>query len=149
MTPLTNVAILFVVSGALQVACGGGNKAASSPNSGASDSKDPPQEVATGNTLTDFQKRRLLGHYSTMDGASGFILDRTVSPWRGKLDGVTKTVTLTESNTPHRGEKEYTSDDRSIWIRVDTESGEVLLFQGPKQHEGVRIQRDADAAQLK
>ena len=32
--------------------------------------------------------------------------------------------------------------------RVEKESGEVLLFQGPKQHEGVRVVHDADAQPL-
>lgn len=55
------------------------------------------------------------------------------------------------SNTPKREETEYKSDDRSvpIWLRVDNESGSVLLFQGPKEHEGVRVVRDAEAEQLK
>lgn len=139
-------AVVFVVG--LHVACGGGN-ASAPPAQTTSTAGEKPGEVATGSTLTEFQKKRLLGHYSTEDGASGFILDRTVTPWRGKLDGVNKTVTLAKSNTPKRGETEYTSDDKSIWIRVDDESGQVELFQGPKQTQGVRVVRDADAAQLK
>ena len=173
ITNLFTHATMVLCALGLHLACGGSNppRPASSPsatNSGqpstnsTTSSNQPPsdpvqvqlharlkQDVATGDTLTEFQKTRLLGHYSTGDGASGFILDRTVTPWRAKLDGVKKVVTLKESNTPRRGEKEYTSDDRSIWIRVDTESGSLLLFQGPKQHEGVRIDRDADAEQLK
>lgn len=140
----------------LHVACGGGSTGAPPANT-AADAKEPKgeakespkDEVATGSTLTEFQKKRLLGHYSTLNGQSGFILDRTVTPWRAKLDGVNKVVTMSESNTPRRGQKEYTADDKSIWIRIDEESGEVLLFQGPKQHEGVDIRRDADANQLK
>lgn len=106
-------------------------------------------EVANGTNLTDFQKKRLLGHYSTENGASGFTLDRTQKPWRARLDGTGKVTTMAVSNTPKRGETEYKSSDGAIWIRVDDESGEVLLFQGPKQHEGVRIVRDANADQLK
>jgi hypothetical protein len=139
-------AALFVI---VHLGCGGGNSASPASSTGATPTRDPHAEVATGSTLTEFQKRRLLGHYSTQDGATGFILDRTVTPWRGKLDGTNKVVTLNESNEPRRGVKEYTSEDHSIWVRVDTESGEVELFQGPKQHEGVRVHRDADAQQLK
>jgi hypothetical protein len=130
---------------ALHLACGGGGGG----SSGATTPTSEKKEVATGNTLTEFQKRQLLGHYSTEDGASGFILDRTVTPWRAKLDGTGKTVTLKLSNTPRRGESEYKSDDGNIWIRVEDEGGRVLLFQGPKQHQGVPITRDADAEQLK
>jgi len=108
--------------------------------------KDEP-EVATGNTLTEFQKRRLLGHYSTRDGASGFILDRTGTPFLAKLDGVEKVVELSESGGPYNT-KEYRSGDKSIWIRVD-EGGRVLLFQGPKQINGVDVVRDADANRLR
>ncbi len=123
--------------------CGGGNAApAGTP------SPSTNEEIATGQTLTEFQRKRLLGHYSTRDGASGFILDRTVKPWRAKLDGVAKVVTLAETNEPRRGEKEYASADKSVWLRVDDGSGEVLLFQGPKQTEGVHVDRDADAEQL-
>ncbi len=106
-----------------------------------------PREVATGNTLTEFQKSRLLGHYSTYDGMSGFIFDRTGTPFMAKLDGVDKAMPLTESPSA-RGDKEYRSADRSTWIRVD-EEGNVLYFQGPKQREGVRIKRDADANRLR
>lgn len=102
-------------------------------------------EVATGDTLTEYQKKRLLGHYSTRDGGSGFILDRTVTPWRAKLDGVPKWSPMSESSGPS-DTKEYRTD--TIWIRVDNE-GNVLLFQGPKQTDGVRVSRDADAEQLK
>lgn len=126
----------------LAVACGGNSAQATSPTS-----SPESKEVATGNTLTEFQKKRLLGHYSTNDGASGFILDRTVTPPRGKLDGTDKICPLTESNGPF-DTKEYRCDDHSIWIRVDGE-GNVQLFQGPKQKEGVRVVRDADANQLK
>jgi hypothetical protein len=155
-------ALVVIVVG-LHFACGGsGGSGAASPSSASTEAKeksdkldkgdrdkDKGGEVANGTTLTEFQKKRLLGHYSTQDGGSGFILDRTVTPWRGKLDGTSKVVTLQETNTPRRGMKEYQSDDKSIWVRVDTESGRVELFQGPKQHEGVRVVRDADADQLK
>lgn len=140
------------------VGCGGGAQPATSPSSAPTTStaaassesaatNAKPNEVATGNTLTEFQKSRLLGHYSTYDGMSGFIFDRTGTPFMAKLDGVDKAMPLTESPSA-RGDKEYRSADHSIWIRVD-EEGNVLYFQGPKQREGVRIKRDADAKQLR
>jgi hypothetical protein len=104
-------------------------------------------EVATGNTLTKFQRERLLGHYSTHDGASGFILDRTNgATWKAKLDGTTQVQPLTMTHGPYET-KEYRSDDHSIWLRVD-EHGSVVLFQGPGLHQGVPVVRDADANQL-
>ncbi len=151
----------LVVTAAL-VGCGGRNSTAAQPaatptaTTGSSHDKDSDKtkdkdEVATGNTLTEFQKGRLLGHYSTENGDSGFILDRTVTPWRAKLDGTNTVVTMTKTNTPRRGEEEYTSEDKdkTIWIRLNVESGQLLFFQGPKQREAVRITRDANADQLK
>jgi hypothetical protein len=134
----------LALGGVLAVANAGCGSGASTPTPASPTSE---HEVATGSTLTEFQKGRLLGHYSTQDGASGFILDRTTTPWRAKLDGVAKIVNLSESGGPY-DTKEYRSDDKSIWLRVDAD-GTVVLFQGPKQTEGVRVVRDADAAQLK
>ena len=102
-------------------------------------------EVADGATLTELQKKRLLGHYSTFDAGSGFILDRTASPFKAKLDGVAGHHALSESGGA-LDTKEYRGG--GIWLRID-KNGSVLLFRGPKQHEGVRVLRDADAAQLR
>lgn len=55
-------------------------------------------------------------------------------------------MTLSESHGP-RGMMEYRAE--GIWLRVESESGDVQLFQGPKQTQGVRVVRDADANQLK
>lgn len=114
---------------------------------GGAGSGDRPPEVASGKEPTEFQKSRLIGHYSTLDGTSGFILDRTRDPWVARLDGTTQNEplvwqgALTETT-------DYVSPDHKIWIRVAKESGTVMLFQGPNQHEGVRITRDADAKSL-
>lgn len=133
----SGMGLVGAVAAALALAACGNDK----------DAKSPSGEVASGSTLTEFQKSRLLGHYSTEDGASGFILDRTVTPPKAKLDGTDKICALQESHGPLET-KEYRCDDHSIWVRV-SESGDVQLFQGPKQHEGVRVVRDADAKQLK
>ena len=106
------------------------------------------QEVADGKHLTEFQKSRLLGHYSTEDGKSGFVLDRTVDPPKARLDGDPTVRPLSKQGSVS-GAYELVSADKKIWLRLDESSGEVLLFQGPKQTEGVRIIRDADAEQLK
>ena len=106
-----------------------------------------PSEVATGKEPTEFQKSKLIGHYSTLDGTSGFILDRTEDPWVARLDG-------TETNEPlvwhgaHHDATDYQSPSKKVWIRVRKESGDVLLFQGPGQKEGVGVTRDANAKSL-
>ncbi|MFO0634244.1 MAG: hypothetical protein U0168_15460 [Nannocystaceae bacterium] len=47
----------------------------------------PPSEIADGQHLTEFQRAALLGHYSSYDGSSGFVLDRTAEPARARVDG--------------------------------------------------------------
>jgi hypothetical protein len=104
-------------------------------------------EVADGNHLTGFQIRRLIGHYTTLDGRSGFILDRFADPPRARLDGDPTVRTLSRRGSV-RGAYELISEDKTIWLRIDEETGDVLLFQGPQQRQGVRVQRDADASGL-
>jgi hypothetical protein len=105
-------------------------------------------EVADGQHLTEFQLTRLLGHYSTVDGKSGFILDRTQEPPLARLDGDEAIRPLTRRGSVY-GAYELASDDKSIWLRIAEESGQVLLFQGPQQTAGVEVVRDADAERLK
>ncbi len=104
-------------------------------------------EKTNGKSPTRFQRARLLGHYSTFDGASGFILDRTKTPWKAKLDGSDAVVTLGRAGTEGSESKDYVSADRAVWVRISDE-GDVLLFDGPKQKEGVEVVRDADADPL-
>lgn len=104
-------------------------------------------EVADGEHLTDYQVQQLLGHYSTANGKSGFVLDRTVDPPLARLDGDPTVRDLTRRGSVI-GAFELISDDETIWLRIDEESGRVLLFDGPQQTEGVRVVRDADAERL-
>jgi len=104
------------------------------------------REVATGKEPTTFQRERTLGHYSTLDGKSGVTLDRRTDVVKARLDGSDDVKVLAANGGPH-GTTEYRSDDGSIWLRVD-EDGSVLLFQGPKQKEGVEVVHDADAEPL-
>ncbi len=134
----------------LVTGCGGGG---GNSNSGQASTNTTPtktassSEVADGTHVTEFQKRQMIGHYSTRDGKSGFTFDRTVDPPKGKLDGDTAAMPLKASGG-FDNSTEYRSDDKRIWIRV-AKSGHVELFQGPKQHEGERVVRDADAEPLK
>jgi hypothetical protein len=105
------------------------------------------REVADGDHLTDFQKDRLIGHYSTIDGKTGFVLDRTVDPPKARLDGDGTVHELAREGSVH-GAFELVSADRKIWLRVAEESGEILLFDGPQQANGVDVIRDADAKRL-
>lgn len=116
---------------------------------GCASSSQPSQpEVASGQKLTAFQKSRLLGHYSTESGKSGFILDRTREPWRARFDGETQGCTLETSGGPGDTKHYACKEPKRIWLRVDGQSGEVLLFQGPNETQGVRVIRDADAEPL-
>ena len=107
--------------------------------------KEP--EVATGKEPTEFQKSKMIGHYSTLDGATAFILDRTQDPIVVRLDGTKENEPLVWHGALHES-IDYQSLDKKVWLRVRTESGDPMLFQGPKEHEGVRVTRDADAKTL-
>jgi hypothetical protein len=124
------------------IGCGGSAKPAAS----AGDATKP--EVADSQHLTELQKSRLLGHYSTEDGKHGFVLDRTVTPPRARLDGEKAYEELTEQGSV-TGAVEYTSPSKKIWLRVSKDTGDVMLFQGAGLTEGVSVVRDADAEQLK
>jgi hypothetical protein len=151
----------LVLALALGPGCGGGGGAGAPPPAAPQSSPPPvvvirestsvpapsPPEVADSRHPTEFQKRRLLGHYSTENGKSGFILDRTVTPPKARLDGDGKIEALSQQGSV-RGAVEYVSGDRRVWLRVDKESGDILLFQGPAEHEGVPVVRDADAEPL-
>jgi hypothetical protein len=90
---------------------------------------------------------RLLGHYAPKDGGTGFVLDRSVEPPRFRLDGTDQTWTLRRQTT-RAGSFELVNPDGQLWLRVDEASGEVALFDGPEQAEGVAVTRDADGAPL-
>lgn len=106
-------------------------------------------EKADSKHLTDFQKSRLIGHYSTEDGKSGFVIDLSdENAPKARLDGDTAVKVLKKRGSVS-GAYELVSDDHKFWVRMNAESGDVMLFQGPKQHEGVDVVRDADADQLK
>lgn len=113
------------------------------PRSG--ESADAACEIADGIHPTKFQRTRLRGHYSTYDGMSGFIFDRSGPAPRARLDGSAAVEVLAERPSV-TGAIELVGPN--IWLRLDKETGSVLLFQGPKQHEGVRVVRDADADPL-
>lgn len=106
-----------------------------------------PAEVATGKEPTAFQRSKLIGHYSTTDGATGFIIDRTEDPIVVRLDGTTQNEPLVWHGAPPGG-IDYQSPDKKVWLRVRKESGDPMLFQGPKEHEAVGVTRDADAKTL-
>ena len=114
---------------------------------GKSTATDKAPEVATGKEPTEFQKSKLIGHYSTLDGTSGFILDRTQDPWVARLDGTNENEPLVWQGAKHES-TDYVSPNHKVWLRVAKESGEVMLFQGPKEKEGVRVTRDANAKSL-
>lgn len=119
--------------------------AATACGKSAGPAKEP--EVATGKEPTEFQKSKMIGHYSTVDGATGFIIDRTQDPIVVRLDGTAVNEPLIWYGALHES-IDYRSPSKKVWLRVRKESGDVMLFQGPKEHEGVRVTRDADAKTL-
>jgi hypothetical protein len=107
---------------------------------------EPKVEMADSTHMTEFQKRRLLGHYSTIDGKTGFVLDRTVDPPRARLDG-DPYVKILAVEPSVRCCVEYRAG--GFWVRIDKDSGSIVQFQGAQQTDSVRVIRDADAVPLK
>jgi hypothetical protein len=136
---VTTRVVRAVLLTALALGCGGSG--ASQPTG-----TTEAHEVTSGQTPTRFQRAQLLGHYSTFDGKSGVIIDRRGDVVKAKLDGSSGVKIMKPNGGPH-GSTEYRSDDGSIWFRID-EGGDVRLFQGPSQKQGVEVIRDADAEPL-
>ena len=106
----------------------------------------PRVEVSNGVRVTTFQRRQLLGHYSTLDGKTGFVLDRTVDPPRLRFDGDPYVKNLDVRPSLHCC-VEYAAG--GLWMRVDKDTGAVVEFTGPLQTDrSVRVIRDADAEPL-
>jgi hypothetical protein len=105
----------------------------------------PPVAAAPARDRTAFQRRRLLGHYATLDGKTGFVLDRTVDPPRARLDS-DSIVRVLAVQPSVRCCVEYRGGN--FWVRVDKDSGAIVQFQGERQTEGVRVVRDGDADPL-
>jgi hypothetical protein len=105
----------------------------------------PTTEVFNGVRVTTFQRRQLLGHYSTLDGKTGFVLDRTVTPPRVRFDGDPYVKNL-DIRPSLRCCIDYAAG--GVWMRVDKETGTIMEFSGPLQERSVRVMRDADAAPL-
>jgi hypothetical protein len=106
---------------------------------------EPKFEVADSSHPTELQQRRLLGHYSTIDGKTGFVLDRTVDPPRMRLDG-DPYIKILGVRPSVRCCIEYTAGN--FWVRIDKDSGEIVEFEGELQRDPVRVVRDADAQPL-
>ncbi len=106
---------------------------------------EPRVDVADSSHPTEFQQRRLLGHYSTIDGKTGFVLDRTVDPPRMRLDG-DPYIKILAVRSSVRCCIEYAAGN--FWVRIDKDSGAIVEFQGELQRDSVRVVRDADAQPL-
>jgi len=112
------------------------------PSSTGSAHKSTPPTATSGRVLTDFQRSRLLGHYSTLDGRRGFVLDRLAEPAKVRLDGETAVQTLKERYSQWTW-LDYLNADGRIEIRTKQDSGEVVRLNGTD------VVRDADARPLR
>ncbi|WP_394836785.1 serine/threonine protein kinase [Pendulispora rubella] len=92
--------------------------------------------------LTDFQRSRLLGHYSTYDGRRGFVLDRLGEPVKVRLDGDSTVHSLKERYSQWTW-LDYLSEDGKIEIRTKQDTGEVVKLNYAD------VVRDADARPLR
>jgi hypothetical protein len=111
----------------------------------------PPAAAASGSN-TDAIDRHLrvpklrLGHYSSGDGLTGFVFDRTGAKPQIRMDGTSEIIELTPRGAPH-GQTDLAHGIQGVIIRVG-EDGQVTYFRGPRG-DSVRMIRDADAEPLK
>jgi hypothetical protein len=85
-----------------------------------------------------------LGHYSTADGSTGFVLDRTGAEPRLSRDGHDEVLVLREK--PADGGSEYVHEGPDVWIRIERHGH--VMYQGPDGYRGVDAYRDANARPL-
>ncbi|WP_394847125.1 serine/threonine protein kinase [Pendulispora brunnea] len=109
---------------------------------GAASARKPAPSAKPARVLTDFQKSRLLGHYSTYDGRRGFVLDRLGEPVKVRLDGESTVHSLKERYSQWTW-LDYISEDGKIEIRTKQDTGEVVKLNYAD------VVRDADARPLR
>ena len=102
----------------------------------------PPTAPTNAPPSTSIPKLRL-GHYSSGDGMTGFVLDRTGKKPRMRLDG-TKEIVEMEPEPASRSETALTVHLKGVVMRLG-EHGEVTFFRG---NEALSMTRDADAEPL-
>lgn len=103
----------------------------------------PPAAAASTATASTVIPKLRLGHYSSGDGMTGFVLDRTGKKPRMRMDGTKEIVEMDPEPAP-RNETALTVHLRGVVMRLG-EHGEVTFFRG---NEAISMHRDADAEPL-
>jgi len=105
----------------------------------------PLHELADGSHPTELQMQQLVGHYSTLDGKSGFIFDRTADPPLVLRDGDRFAVSVTVAAN-RRCCWDYAAAGMSL--RVDRATGRITELIDDAHPDGAPVVRDADAEPL-
>jgi hypothetical protein len=87
--------------------------------------------------------RLRLGHYSSIDGAIGFVLDRTADKPLARYDGERRVIELAVRDAP-LGAVELVGPGGRLFARVAA-SGGLVVFHARKPN-GTQARRDADVA---
>jgi len=106
--------------------------------------------LVTGKRISEPEERQAVGSWpmnmiATPDGRFGFILDRTASPPRIRLDGDRYVLALSPLQAS-KGWLEYTAG--GIWMRLDEETGRILSVSFSGLKDATRVVRDGDAKPL-
>lgn len=102
-------------------------------------------ELADGSQPTEFQVQRLVGHYATLDGKSGFIFDRSTDPPLVLRDGDPFALRVAVA-TNRRCCWDYTA--AGMTVRVERSTGRITWFADDAHPGGAPVVRDADAEPL-
>jgi hypothetical protein len=87
-----------------------------------------------------------LGHFSSSDGMSGFVLDRSGARPLIRFDGASETIELTET-AASLGDIALRRPDGYVLLRIDPQ-GTMTLYDERHGDSGVTARRDQDAAPL-
>jgi hypothetical protein len=86
-----------------------------------------------------------IGHYSSGDGLTGFVFDRTGAKPKIRMDGTHETLVLEPKSAP-LDQTDLVEQGYGVRIRLG-QYGQVIYFRGPRA-DSVRVARDADADPL-
>jgi hypothetical protein len=112
-------------------ACGGG--AASSSSSSAANASGGGRHAPL----------LRLGHYSSGDGMVGFVLDRTGSPPKMRLDGTTEVLPLEVRRTSARS-YDLVNHERHIGLSVDDDGSVIYSKRGGGPNREMYLDAEAD-----
>jgi hypothetical protein len=102
--------------------------------------------IADGAAAGDAGPPLRIGHYSSGDGLTGFVLDRLGTPIKLRFDGSDEILVLTPQPAPYNSVTLKRDDGR--WLLRIYQDGKMLLFSDKLSGGSANVYRDQDAQPL-